>query len=285
MDMQSHLAKIFQNNSIEEKLYSLYDVKRGLRNANGTGVVVGLTRVGDVHGYIMDEGERVPVDGKLYYRGIDVEMLVKYAQQENRYGYEEAVYLLMFGDLPVKRELDAFTAYLGEKRALPNNFAEDSIMKAPSSNIMNKLARSVLACYAYDSNPEDTSPENVLRQCLELVARFPTIVAYSYMAKKHYYDRESLFIHTPAANGSTAETLLSLITTGPEIHSPRGGSIGSCACHPRRAWWRQQLYFYRSRRHLHGHGYLFGHCRRCRFPKREQTWRCQYQSHGHDGKY
>ncbi len=211
MDMQYHLAKIFENNTIEENLYSLYDVKRGLRNANGTGVVVGLTRVGDVHGYIMDEGERVPVDGKLYYRGIDVEMLVHHAQQEHRYGYEEAVYLLMFGDLPTKDELDAFTRYLGEKRALPDNFAEDSIMKAPSPNIMNKLALSVLACYAHDPNPEDMSPENVLRQCLELIARFPTIVAYSYMAKKHYYDRESLFIHTPAANGSTAETLLSLI--------------------------------------------------------------------------
>ncbi len=211
MDMLHYLNKIFQNNKIEEDLYARFDVKRGLRNANGTGVVVGLTRVGDVHGYIMDEGERVPVDGKLYYRGIDVEMLVKHAQLENRYGYEEAVYLLMFGDLPTRSELDEFTKYLGEKRALPDNFAEDSIMKAPSPNIMNKLARSVLACYAYDPTPEDLSAGNVLRQCLELIARFPTIVAYSYMAKKHYYDGGSLFIHTPTANGSTAETLLSLI--------------------------------------------------------------------------
>lgn len=211
MNISEYLSKVQGNNRIEMDLYNKYNVKRGLRNADGTGVLVGLTRVGDVHGYIMDESERIAVDGKLYYRGIDVEDLVKHAIAENRFGYEEAVYLLLFGDLPAKKELEDFCQVLGQKRALPKNFAEDTIMKVPSPDIMNKLARSVLTCYAYDQNPDDLSPENVLRQCLDLIAWFPTMVAYAYMAKKHYYDHESLFIHTPAPTCSTAETLLSLI--------------------------------------------------------------------------
>jgi citrate synthase len=211
MDSNSYLSKVLENNKIDPELYTKYNVKRGLRNADGTGVLVGLTRVGDVHGYIMDEGERVPVDGKLYYRGYDVEDLVYHAAREQRYGFEETIYLLLFGDLPTQAELEEFSALLGEKRALPNNFAEDTIMKVPSPDIMNKLARSVLTCYAYDDKAEDLSPENVLRQSIELIARFPTMVAYAYMAKKHYYDHESLFIHSPGKTVSTAETLLSLI--------------------------------------------------------------------------
>jgi citrate synthase len=173
--------------------------------------LVGLTRIGDVHGYIIDEGERIPVDGKLYYRGIDVEDLVRNAASEGRFGFEEAVYLLLFGELPAAKKLENFCALMGNSRALPKNFAEDSIMKAPSRDIMNKLARSVLTLYSYDEDPENRSPENILRQCLELIARFPTIVAYSYMAKKHYYDHESLIIHMPESDLSSAETILSLI--------------------------------------------------------------------------
>jgi citrate synthase len=182
-----------------------------LRNADGTGVLVGLTRIGDVHGYIIDEGEKVAVDGKLYYRGIDVEELVAHTETEKRFGFEETVYLLLFGELPTRVQLEEFCGLLGASRALPKNFAEDAIMKAPSRDIMNKLARSVLTLYSYDEAPEDRSPVNLLRQCLELIARFPTIVAYSYMAKKHYYDHESLIIHMPDQNCSTAESLLSLI--------------------------------------------------------------------------
>jgi citrate synthase len=159
----------------------------------------------------MDEGEKIPVDGKLYYRGVDVEDIVKSAAAEGRFGFEETVYLLMFGTLPTKAQLDAFCALMGECRSLPANFAEDSIMKAPSRDIMNKLGRSVLTLYSYDADPDNQSPENVLRQCIELIARFPTIVAYAYMAKKHYYDNESLIIHVPAAACQSAETILSLI--------------------------------------------------------------------------
>jgi len=206
-----YISRLTQNDFIDGDLYSKYNVKRGLRNADGTGVLVGLTRVGDVHGYIIDEGEKVAVPGKLYYRGIDVEEIISSAAQESRFAFEETVYLLMFGQLPTTEELSEFSALIGNSRALPKNFAEDVIMKLPSRDIMNKLARAVLNLYSYDEAPEDQSPENVLRQCLELIARFPTIVAYSYMAKKHYYDHESLILHLPAASSSTAETILSLI--------------------------------------------------------------------------
>jgi citrate synthase len=208
---KEYIASIDGNDYIDVDLYNKYNVKRGLRNADGTGVLVGLTRIGDVHGYIMDEGEKVPVNGKLYYRGIDIEALVNAAAREGRFCYEETAYLLLFGQLPGKKQLEDFTALIGNSRTLPKNFAEDSIMKLPSRDIMNKLARSVLTLYSYDEDPENLSPENVLRQCLELIARFPTIVAYSYMAKKHYFDHESLFIHLPEAGCSVSEAMLSLI--------------------------------------------------------------------------
>ncbi|MDR1586092.1 MAG: citrate/2-methylcitrate synthase [Treponema sp.] len=208
---KDYISRITGNDYIDVDLYNKYNVKRGLRNADGTGVLVGLTRIGDVHGYIIDEGEKVPIDGKLFYRGIDVEQIAAAAARENRFCFEETVYLLMFGQLPDEAQLGEFSALLGNSRALPKNFAEDSIMKLPSRDIMNKLARSVLTLYSYDEDPENLSPENVLRQCLELVARFPTIVAYSYMAKKHYFDHESLIIHLPEPDSSCAEAMLSLI--------------------------------------------------------------------------
>jgi citrate synthase len=209
--VKDYIQEISGNDYIDIDLYERFNVKRGLRNADGTGVLVGLTRIGDVHGYILDEGEKVPIDGKLFYRGIDVEDIVANAAKEGRFGFEETVYLLMFGQLPSGKQLEDFTALIGHSRELPKNFAEDSIMKAPSRDVMNKLGSSVLTLYSYDEDPENQSPENVLRQCLELIARFPTIVAYSYMAKKHYYDHESLIIHLPEPSASTAEAILSLI--------------------------------------------------------------------------
>ena len=206
-----YISKLTTNDYIDPELYGKYNVKRGLRNADGTGVLVGLTKVGDVHGYIIDEGEKVAVDGKLFYRGIDVEDIIRAAAQEKRYAFEETIYLLMFGELPTKEELDSFSLLLGNYRILPPNFAEDAIMKFPSRDIMNKLARAVLTLYSYDAEPENQSVENVLRQCLELIARFPTIVAYSYMAKEYYFNHESLIIHLPEPSCSTAEAILSLI--------------------------------------------------------------------------
>ncbi|MDR2841773.1 MAG: citrate synthase, partial [Spirochaetaceae bacterium] len=187
----SYVESLKGNDRIESSLYDKFNVKRGLRNADGSGVLVGLTRIGEVHGYIVNEGEKQAVDGKLFYRGIDVEELAKSVLEEHRFGFEETVYLLLFGVLPAKNDLDHFCEIINENRDLPQGFAEDSIMKLPSRNIMNKLARSVLTLYSYDNDPENLSPENVLRQCLELIARFPTIAAYCYRAKRHYFDGAS----------------------------------------------------------------------------------------------
>ena len=200
------------NDPINPDLYEKYDVKRGLRNANGTGVLVGLTRIGDVVGYeIGANGEKIPVPGRLMYRGYDVVDLVKDAESHDDYCYEQCAYLLLMGELPTKEELQNFRDFLGNVRSLPPNFTEDMIMKAPSQDIMNKLARGVLASYSYDDNPEDRSVPNIMRQCIELISRFSTLAAYGYQARRRYYENQSMFIHNPIPALSTAENFLHLI--------------------------------------------------------------------------
>lgn len=200
-----------RNDPIDPSLYSKFDVKRGLRNANGTGVLVGLTSIGDVVGYEMKDNEKIAIPGKLVYRGFNIEDLIKDAQAHNDFAYEQCVYLLLFGELPTQLALDNFRELLGSKRVLPENFTEDMIMKAPSSDIMNKLARGVLASYSYDINPEDKSISNVLRQSIELISRFSTLAAYAYQAKRRFFDGKSMYIHNPLPNLSTAENFLRLI--------------------------------------------------------------------------
>lgn len=200
------------NDPINPDLYEKYDVKRGLRNANGTGVLVGLTRIGDVVGYeIGANGEKIPVPGRLMYRGYDVIDLVKDAESHDDYCYEQCAYLLLMGELPTKDELQRFRDFLGSVRSLPPNFTEDMIMKAPSQDIMNKLARGVLASYSYDENPENRSVPNIMRQCIELISRFSTLAAYGYQARRRYYENQSMFIHNPISTLSTAENFLHLI--------------------------------------------------------------------------
>ena len=203
--------------SIDKSLYGKYNAKVGLRNSDGTGVLVGLTKVGEVHGYIMDDGERLPDEGILRYRGINIKHIVDACQRENRFGYEETAYLLLFGKLPTRSELESFTEYLSSVRSLPSNFTEDMILKAPSKNIMNKLARCVLATYSYDDNPDDTSVENVLRQSFELIARMPTMIAHAFQAKRHYYDGESLILHTPRPEYTTAQNFLHMMRPNNEF--------------------------------------------------------------------
>lgn len=208
----SELAAVAErNNQIPAQAYDRWEVKRGLRNEDGTGVLVGLTEIGSVHGYYLDERERVPDHGKLSYRGIDVMDLVNGCQAENRLGFEEVIYLLLFGDLPMKEQLEIFTDLLSEYRELPERFNETMILAAPSGDIMNKLARSVLALYTYDENPDDISIPNVLRQCLELIARFPMLVAYAYRALAHYYKGRSLHVHPPRKELSVAENFLHVL--------------------------------------------------------------------------
>ncbi|MCR4789600.1 MAG: citrate/2-methylcitrate synthase [Treponemataceae bacterium] len=209
LDSLSSLAK--KNNPIDQTLYQKYDVRRGLRYPDGRGVLVGLTRVGDVVGYELRNGEKVAVPGKLLYRGYNIEDLIADAESHDEYGFEQTVYLLLFGELPTQSQLDEFTEFMGSKRTLPENFTEDMIMKAPSSDIMNKLARGVLASYSYDKDPENRSVENNLRQCIELISRFPTLTAYAYQAKRRFYDGKSMYIHNPKPELSTAENLLRLI--------------------------------------------------------------------------
>jgi citrate synthase len=200
-----------ENNRLDPYLFDYYGVKRGLRNNDGTGVLVGLTQIGDVHGYNMINGKKVPAEGRLTYRGVNVEDIVENCQAEGRYGFEEVCFLLLFGKLPTKAELDTFTHILNTSRKLPDSFTEDVILKWPSKNIMNKLARCILSCYSYEENPDDMSVDKVLSRCIDLVAQVPVFVAHSYMAKRHYVDNLSLHIHHPKEDQSTAESLLHMI--------------------------------------------------------------------------
>jgi len=205
------LAKVAGKKAkIDPELYGRYNVKRGLRNNDGTGVLVGLTEVGEVMSYLMDDGDRMPVDGRLYYQGYEVTDLVN-GFYKKRFGYEEIAFLLITGDLPTESELADFRALLASKRPLPEGFTEDMILKAPSPDVMNKLARSVLASYSYDNNPDSLEVNNVMRQCIELIARFPVMIAYGYMARLHYVEHKSLFLHAPVPEYSTAENILHLI--------------------------------------------------------------------------
>lgn len=197
-----------QYSSVPAGYFDRFEVKRGLRNRDGSGVMAGLTKVCAVEGYYIDDGERKPVDGKLTYRGININDIVSGCVKDNRFGYEETAWLLLFGHLPTKDQLDRFCKILGESRELPEDFIEDMIMKAPSPNIMNKLERSVLSLYSYDNNPDDLSIDNVLRQCVQLIAQLPMIMTYAYQVKRRYYLKKSMYLHPINPNLSTAETIL-----------------------------------------------------------------------------
>ena len=197
--------------SINPELYGVYDVKRGLRDINGNGVLAGLTRISDIRAFTVVNGEKVPTAGELYYRGYRIEDLVQGFLKDRRFGFEETAYLLLFGSLPDAEALARFQSILAGYRTLPTSFVRDIIMKAPSRDMMNTLARSVLTLYSYDTNADDITPPNVLRQCLQLIALFPLLSVYGYQAFRHYHDGQSLFIHVPQADLSTAENILMLL--------------------------------------------------------------------------
>jgi len=200
-----------KNSSIEEKLYIKYEVNRGLRDLNGNGVLTGLTEISDIVASKIVDGEKMPCDGQLFYRGYNIKDLVNGFLSEKRFGFEEITYLLIFGELPKENQLNDFLNLISNYRTLPTSFVRDIIMKAPSQDMMNTLARSVLTLYSYDTNADDTSIPNVLRQCLQLIALFPLLSVYAYQAYKYYHDGESLFIHSPQDNLSTAENILYLL--------------------------------------------------------------------------
>lgn len=198
-------------NYIDPALNEKYDVKRGLRNSDGTGVLAGLTQICNVHGYIINEGEKQPVDGELTFRGVNIVDLVKACAEEQRFGYEEVAYLLLFGSLPDKKQLEFFRMVLSQARTLPADFIQDMVIKAPSKDIMNKMGRSILALYSYDEFADENSLEGELRKALYTIARMPVIMVNSYQAKIGHYDNASTYYHPLRPNESMAESILSTL--------------------------------------------------------------------------
>ena len=203
--------KCIQNGYIDPELYDKYEVRRGLRYKTGRGVLTGLTEIGEVKSYTIDDGEMIPCEGKLYYRGVDIEQIVAGFTNEKRFGFEEIAYLLIFGEQPKKEDLEEFCHDLGVYRLLPTSFVRDIIMKAPSGDMMNTLARSVLTLYSYDTDADNLEIKNVLRQSMQLIALFPLLSVYGYQAYNHYQNGQSLFIHTPPETLSTAEAILYML--------------------------------------------------------------------------
>ncbi len=204
-------AKCVENSRIDADLYAKFDVKRGLRDLNGKGVLTGLTEISEIRQNKIVNGEVVPTDGKLFYRGINVTDLITGFVNDGRFGFEETIYLLFFGNLPTEEELRNFNKLIASYRTLPKNFVRDVVMKAPSGDMMNTLARSVLTLYCYDTNANDISHANVLRQCLQLISVFPLLSVYGYHAYNHYNKGKSLFIHNPDKKLSTAENILMML--------------------------------------------------------------------------
>lgn len=200
-----------KNDDVEQRLFTEYGVKRGLRDLNGKGVVTGITNISRIESSEIIDGKTVPCPGKLYYRGYQIQDLVKGFMEEGRYGFEEIAYLLVFGELPSQENLSEFQQMLATGRRLPTNFVRDVIMKAPSSDIMNSLTKSVLTLASYDKNVSDTSIENVIRQCIQLIALFPMLSVYGYQAYNHYKKNGSLYIHRPKSDLSTSENLLRML--------------------------------------------------------------------------
>ncbi|MBR6241970.1 MAG: citrate synthase, partial [Ruminococcus sp.] len=203
--------ELAENSRIEQQLYEKYHVKRGLRNSDGTGVVAGITNICNVHGYLLNEGEVEAIPGQLIYRGYNINDIVANVEAENRFGYEETAFLLLFGHLPTAHELKTFTKYISLKRDLPNGFVEDMILKAPSKNIMNKLARSVLALYSYDDECENKELENEMRTAISLIAKLPVIMANAYQVKRRVFDNQSMIMHPINYEENTAQCILSLL--------------------------------------------------------------------------
>ncbi|RCW58720.1 MULTISPECIES: citrate/2-methylcitrate synthase [Halanaerobium] len=206
--LEDRAKKVEKVNKIDKEYYRQYDIKQGLRNSDGTGVVVGFTKIGSVHGYTYCDGVKTSIEGKLFYRDIEVDELVK---NTGEFGFESIVYLLLFGELPQQEELRKFNAILDGFRKLPTHFTENTILKSPSRDVMNKLQRAILVLYSYDEKPDSLDIDRILIQSLKLIARFPTIISYGFQAKAHYFDDQSLYLHNPKEGLGTAANILHMI--------------------------------------------------------------------------
>ena len=209
--LRAYADEIEKATNIDKEIYERYSIKRGLRNKNGTGVLVGVTKVGDVCGYKIEDGKKISAEGELYYRGYPLTSLVRDIEGSERLGFEEVIYLLLFDKLANKNQLLNFKKILVENRILPQYFIEDTIMKVPGADIMNKMMRSMLALYAYDENPDGTDSSKVLGQALSLISKMPLIAVYSYQVKIHNFDKKSLIIHNPDQEKSIAENILAML--------------------------------------------------------------------------
>ena len=232
--------RIQEEYAIGEEFYH-GEVKKGLRNSDGTGVLVGVTKVGSVQGYLLQDGQRVPTPGRLYYRGIELNDIVEAHRKAGTFGFEEVAYLLLMGFLPTSEELARFNSIMSQARKLPEGFTEGMIMRRTSGNIMNELGRSILSLYSYDKHPDDTSLDNILLQSVKLIGAFPSIVANAYSVKRHYFEGGSLHIHFPVEGLSTAENFLRMIRPNTEyteeeahlldmmlmVHAEHGGGNNS----------------------------------------------------------
>ncbi len=210
-EIHSLAQSMTQNSIIDPDLYSKYDVKRGLRDLDGKGVLTGLTDISTIKQNKLVDGKLVPCDGELYYRGYNITDIISGITADDRFGFEEVVYLLLFGEMPDNKQLENFKNLIVRYRTLPQNFVRDVILKAPSDDMMNSIARSVLTLFCYDKNPNDTSIDNVLRQCIQLISVFPMLSVYGYHAYNHYLRDKSLYIHRAEPTMSTAEVILSLL--------------------------------------------------------------------------
>lgn len=222
--INSLCSECLKHNQISPNLYEKYQVKRGLRNSDGTGVLAGITNICNVHGYIVNEGEREPMKGELIYRGYSIDDIVANTTEKKRFGFEETAYLLLFGQLPTKSQLEDFTSLLSEYRELPAGFSEDMIFKAPSKNIMNKMARSVLALYSYEDDPEDQSIDKELNRAVSIIARLPSAMVDAYQIKRRVFDHESLYMHPLNPNECTAESILSTLRPD-RVYSPEEAQL------------------------------------------------------------
>ena len=222
------LERAGEANAIPKAAFESFRVKRGLRESDGTGVMAGVTNIGNAHGYVVYEGERVADDGKLEYRGYNMSTLVEGCVAENRYGYEECIYLLLFGKLPNKKELEDFTALLAHHRHLPPRFTEDILMKAPSRSIMNKMSTAVLALYAYDENPDDTSLENLLRQSIRVIACLPVIAAQAYAIYRSHFFGRSLNLTTPHDDLGSAQNFLRIMRPSKQYTEEEARLLDQC---------------------------------------------------------
>ena len=215
-EVKNLCEKSIQNSQIDPELYGKHNVMRGLRDLKGKGVLTGLTDVSEIRQNKIVDGETVPTDGKLFYRGYNIENLIEGFAADGRFGFEEITYLLMFGELPTETEMNDFKELLASYRTLPKNFVRDVVMKSPSADMMNTIARSVLTLFCYDQNANDISLENVLRQCLQLISTFPLLSVYGYHAYNHYVQGKSLYIHNPKPELSTAENILRMLRPNKE---------------------------------------------------------------------